>query len=130
MILVVEDHADSRTCLIALLSIEGYEAVPCGCGEDALAFLNDNKPGLVILDYGLPDMDGLAVFRAMRSDRRLDDTRVVMFSAYDGRLRDEALAAGVDAFVVKGSLDWERLGGEIRRLAGPTTNPPKAKGPH
>jgi CheY-like chemotaxis protein len=45
------------------------------------------------------------VFRAIRSDPRLDETRVVMFIAYDGSRRDEALAAGVDAYVVKGSLD-------------------------
>jgi CheY-like chemotaxis protein len=130
MILVVEDHADSRSALIALLSMEGYRAVPCECGRDALAFLNDGAPELVILDYGLPDVDGLVVLRAVRSDRRLDRTRVVMFSAYDGAQREQALAAGADSYVLKGSLDWGRLLGEVHRFAGPPTNPPGARGPH
>ncbi len=42
-----------------------------------------------------------------------------MFSAFDGSLRDQALAAGVDAYVVKASLDWSDLRKEIVRLAGP-----------
>ncbi len=127
MILVVEDHPDTRRALLRLLSMEGYEAVPAGCGQDALDFLKDNRPRLVLLDCGLPDVDGLAVFRAIRSDRRLDETRVIMVSAYDGSQRDEALAAGVDAYVVKSSLDWLHLIGEIRRFAGPPTNAPRER---
>ena len=127
MILVVEDHSDTRRALLRLLEIEGYEAAPAGCGQDALAFLKDNLPRLVILDCGLPDVDGLAVFRAIRSDRRLDGTRVVMFSAYDGAKRDEALAAGVDGYVVKSSLDWLHLLDEIRRFAGPPGNTPRGR---
>jgi two-component system cell cycle response regulator len=125
MILVIEDHADTRRALLRLLEIEGYEAVPAGCGRDAFAFLKDNVPRLVLLDCGLPNVEGLAVFRAIRSDRRLDETRVVMFSAYDADERDEALAAGVDGYVVQRSLDWLHLLGEIRRFAGPPKNVPR-----
>ena len=127
MILVVEDHPDTRRALLRLLEIHGYEAVPAGCGHDALAFLKDNVPRLILLDCGLPDVDGLAVFRAIRSDRRLDGTRVVMFSAYDGAKRDEALAAGVDGYVVKNSMDWLHLLEEIRRFAGPPAKPPRER---
>jgi hypothetical protein len=42
-----------------------------------------------------------------------------MYSAYDGSRRDDALAAGVDAYVLKGSLDLLHLLAEIRRFAGP-----------
>ena len=122
MILVVEDHPDSRATLLALLALEGYETHSCGSGRDALAFLRDNQPQLVILDCGLPDIDGLAVLRAIRSDQRLNHTRVIMFSAFDGSCKDDARAAGVDAFVLKGSLDSTRLIADIRRLAGPSTH--------
>jgi CheY-like chemotaxis protein len=124
MILVVEDHADTRRALLRLLSTEGYEGVPALCGQDALAILKHNEPRLVILDCGLPDVEGLQIFRAIRSDRRLDETRVVMFSAYDGSQRDEALAAGVDAYVLKGSGGFPHLVAEVRRLAGPPTQTP------
>jgi CheY-like chemotaxis protein len=122
MILIVEDHADTRAALVRVVSMAGYEAVPAGCGEDALAVLKHRKPRLVILDCGLPDIEGLEVFRAIRSDRRLDGTRVLMFSAYDGSKRDEALAAGVDAYVLKASLDLLQLLAEVQRLAGPPTH--------
>src|SRR5688572_26924673 len=119
MILVDEDHADTRRALLRLLSTEGYEGVPAFCGQDALAILKHNEPRLVILDCGLPDTERLGIFRT-RSDRRLDETRVVMFGAYDGSRRDEALAAGVDAYVLKGPGDLPHLLAEVRRFAGPS----------
>jgi CheY-like chemotaxis protein len=119
MILVVEDHADTRAALLRLLSIEGYDGVAAGCGRDALALLKYIRPRLVILDCALSD-GGLAILRAIRSDRGLDRTRVIMFCANDcGSQRHEARAVGVDAYVLKGTLDWLQLAAEIRRLAGP-----------
>ena len=124
MILVVEDHADTRRALLRLLSTEGYEGVPALCGRDALAILKHNEPRLVILDCGVPDVEGLQIFRAIRSDPRLDGTRVVMFSAYDGNQRDEAVAAGVDGYVLKGPGDLPHLLAAVQRLAGPPTQAP------
>ena len=119
MILVVEDHADTRAAHLRLLSMEGYEGVPAGCGQEALALLRYVQPRLVILDCALSD-GGLDILRAIRSDRRLDRTRVIMFCANDGgSQRHEARAIGVDAYVLKGTLDWLQLAAEIHRLAGP-----------
>ena len=131
MILVVDDHQDTRVVLIRLLKMEGYESLGVTCGAEALLFLKGRKPCLVLLDYNMPDMNGLEVLREMKRSPRHADVPVIMFSASSGSVKESALRAGVDAYVVKGSLDWPQLRAEIVRLvgAGPcargaTRNPP------
>ena len=127
MILVVDDHRDTRQVLIRLLKLDGYNGVPAACGVEALDYLKIHKPRLVLLDYNMPGIDGLTVFRKMREDPRLADVSVIMFSAHDGELRDAALRAGVDSYVLKGSLDWSLLRREIQRFAGPGAASPVEK---
>jgi CheY-like chemotaxis protein len=121
MLLIVDDHGDTREILIRLLKIEGYESIGVKCGTEALLFLKTHKPRLVLLDYSMPDIDGLTVFREIKTDVQTAGIPVIMFSANEGDIRDEAIQAGVDAYVVKGSLDWPFLRKEILRLAGPGT---------
>ena len=123
MILVVDDHQDTRDVLARMLRYEGYEAVAVSSPDEALAFLSTNKPSLIVLDYNMPAMDGLTLFSRIRNDARLRDVPVVMFTASGAELRESALEAGVDAYVVKASLDWAELRREIRRLAGASTRP-------
>ena len=123
MVLVVDDHDDTRAVLLLLLKREGYQSVGKNCGTDALFFLSTNTPKLVILDYSMPDMCGLSVFNTMRADPRLATVPVIMFSANDGQIEESARHAGVDAYIRKGTLDWGILRTEIRRLAGPATPP-------
>ena len=121
MLLVVDDHEDSRYVLVRMLFYEGYEAIGVASGQEALIFLGANKPSLVVLDYNMPDMDGLAVFSEMKKDDRLRNIPVIMFSANDGQVKEKALLSGVDAYIVKGSLDWADLHREIIRLVGAGT---------
>ena len=65
-------------------------------GPEALRLLRTVKPRLVLLDYGMPGMDGLEVPAAIRNDARSAAVAVPMFSAHDGAARERALAAGVD----------------------------------
>jgi CheY-like chemotaxis protein len=131
VILVVDDHVDTRAALVRLLVLDGYKPVGVGSGRDALRFLETNRPRLVVLDYSMPDIDGITVFRTMKADARLRDVPVVMFSAFDGPTRDEALREGMAAYVVKGTLDWAVLRKEIARLAGDAApRPAPATPPH
>jgi CheY-like chemotaxis protein len=123
MILVVEDHADTRKALVRLLAIEGYTALAVETGSQALALLREHRPRLVLLDFGLPDISGLDVFRHMRKTPALAGIPVIMFSAFTGTQRQQAIDAGVDGYVIKGSLDWPRLVREIARLAGLPSSP-------
>ena len=121
MILVVDDNRDIRMVLSHLLRMDGYAAATAAGGVEALAFMETHKPRLVLLDYAMPDMDGLEVLKAVRGNPALGDVPVIMFSALSGEHRDLAMAAGANAYIVKASLDWAKMRGEIVRLAGPAT---------
>jgi len=123
MILVVDDHEDMRCVLVRTLALDGYKSVAVSSGFEALLYLRAHKPRLILLDYNMPDMDGLMFFSEVRKDHRLHDVPVIMFTADDGPAREKAMKLGVDAYIIKGSMDWAELRREIARLAGPGTSP-------
>jgi two-component system, chemotaxis family, chemotaxis protein CheY len=117
MILVVDDHDDTRVLLIKLLKLSGYEAVGVSDGNHALLYLKTHRPKLVVLDCHMPCLDGFGVLRAIRMDAALAHLPVLMFSA-DPSAEDAALRHGAQGFILKGSLDWARLSAAIARHAG------------
>ena len=108
MILVVDDHDDTRYVLIKLLNASGYEALGVCDGAQALLFLKTHRPKLMILDCHMPCLNGFDVLRAIRSDAALADLPVLMFSA-DAAAEGRALQHGAQGFIVKGSLDWAKV---------------------
>ena len=117
MILVVDDHDDTRSLLIKLLKLSEYEAVGVSDGNQALLFLKTHRPKLMILDCHMPCLDGFGVLRAIRSDPALLDLPVLMFSS-DPESEGHALEHGAQEFILKGSLDWARLSAAVARYAG------------
>ena len=80
-ILVVEDEEDIRTLIVYNLEREGFSVVDLASGEEALAYLGKHSVDLVVLDIMLPEMDGLAVCRHIRSDTKLQSLPVIMVTA-------------------------------------------------
>jgi len=64
-VLVVDDHPDAGDSTAELLRLHGYEARVARCGADALALAESFPPGVVILDLGLPDLDGFELARRL-----------------------------------------------------------------
>jgi len=129
MVLVVDDREETRFVLTRLLRLQGYDATAVGSGREALDFVHEKKPSLLILDYEMPELDGLAVFRQMKTRHESRDIPVVMFSASDGKVREEALGEGVKAWVMKGSLDLAELLREVAIHVGPAQPPHAAETP-
>ena len=119
MVLVVDDREETRFVLTRLLRVQGYDAAAVGSGQEALDFVCDKKPSLVILDFEMPGLDGLSVYRHMKARPESRDIPVVMFSANDGKVREEALQEGIKAWVMKGSLDLAELLREVAIHVGP-----------
>src|SRR5688572_549846 len=105
MILVVDDHNESREALIRLLHADGYETIGARDGNQALLFLHSPKPRLILLDCHMPFLDGFGVLRAVRADAAYADIPVFMLSA-DPASEATALQLGAQGFMLKGSLDW------------------------
>ncbi len=103
-ILVVEDNDETRYLLERILAIKGYAAVTAHDAATAMERLQQTPPpGAVILDLGLPDVDGNHLLRRMKSDPALADIPVVIYSASPGRVPDAV------ATVRKGSDDPDVL---------------------
>ena len=66
-ILLVDDEVSLQRTMTPLLRSRGYEVVTVGTGQDALAAAGIEPPDLVVLDLGLPDMDGIEVCRRIRA---------------------------------------------------------------
>lgn len=100
--LVVDDNEDAANTLSMLLKIRGAEVKTSYCGEDALTTLESYSPKVVLLDIGMPGMNGFEVAKAIRSQPRLSSTVLVALTGWgqdeDRRLSQEA---GFDHHLVK-----------------------------
>lgn len=115
-ILIADDLSLNRTVLRGKLTSACYRTITANGGVSALRLAHEHRPDLVLLDYHMPDMDGLAVCQALRADRNTRDIPVILFSANaDHAHRLNALAAGADDFMAK-PLDEAFLLGRIRSL--------------
>jgi CheY-like chemotaxis protein len=101
-ILVVDDNVDAADSLGIMLSYSGHEVRVVYSGRDALAVAGEFSPYAMILDLGMPGMDGYEVARAVRSDPTLRRTRLIALSGY-GQAEDRRRTseAGFDQHLVK-----------------------------
>lgn len=109
-ILVVDDNEDARDSLDLLLRLDGHEIRKAADGPAALAAAPEFRPDVVLLDIGLPGMDGYEVARRLREQSSTRGALLVAITGYgqpDDRLRAEA--AGFDHHLVK-PVDPEALG--------------------
>lgn len=98
-VLIVEDDPGLQKVLSAFLKKQGYAVVSATTGAEALSLGRSHNPDLVLLDLGLPDMDGLAVLQGIRL---WSLAPVVILSARNQeRQKAEALDAGADDYICK-----------------------------
>jgi two-component system response regulator MprA len=112
-VLVVEDDEEIALVLQRSLRLEGYEVRIAGDGETALDQSAAFNPDLVILDLGLPKLDGIEVARRLRS---ADDVPILMLTARDAlESRVEGLDSGADDYLVK-PFERQELLARLRAL--------------
>jgi two-component system, OmpR family, response regulator MprA len=119
-ILIVDDDRSLRDALRRTLLLGGYETLAAEGGEEALAQVAEAAPDAVVLDVGLPDVDGLEVSRRLRAAG--NRVPILMLTARDAiEDRIDGLDAGADDYLVKpfdvGELK-ARLRALLRRSAG------------
>ena len=111
-ILIIEDEPPIRRFLRTALSAQGYRIEEAETGESALEFLKCNPVDLIVLDLGLPGIDGLEVIERLRAEGR--STPIIILSSRDdeaGKVR--ALDMGADDYVSK-PFGMEELSARIR----------------
>lgn len=113
-VLVVEDDTLLGTGLLQALQQSGYNAILAASGAAAMAELSAGDPDLIILDLGLPDMDGLHIVQRLRRERNA--VPVLVITARDGiEQRVQALDSGADDYIEK-PFDLRELEARVRAL--------------
>jgi DNA-binding response OmpR family regulator len=121
-VLVVEDEANIADLVDLYLSRDGYRVLKQGTGEGGLAALRDHRPRLVVLDVGLPDIDGLEVCRRIRATSTVP---VIFLTARADEVdRVLGLELGADDYLTKPFAPAElvaRVKAVLRRTDGMQT---------
>lgn len=108
-LLIVEDNEDIAEMLQYYFSSHGCDVIPAPDGETALRLCRSELPSLVLLDIGLPDIDGFTVCRRLRQSTRFQHLPVIFATKRDRRAdKAEGLALGADDFISK-PFDLEDL---------------------
>lgn len=108
-VLVAEDHEDTRVLLRTLLERRGLAVVEAADGEEACDVAVRERPDLILMDGGLPRLDGISATRRMRGLASLSGVPIVFLSGHAGPSHQLAARdAGCDDYVVK-PFDLARL---------------------
>ena len=98
-VLIVEDEQSISNFISMILTANGYDTIVVRSGEEALTMISSHCPDLIVLDLGLPDMDGIEV---LKSVRKWSSLPVVVVSArHHEHDKVEALDYGADDYISK-----------------------------
>lgn len=115
-ILIAEDNAVNRELLRELLEMRGYTVVESCNGQEALRAIEQTQPDLLLLDIGMPVLDGFGVIRSIRENPAMASLPVVAITAYamEGD-REKILSSRFDGYLSK-PVNAQALGQEVARL--------------
>ncbi len=101
-ILLIEDISDNAILVKKALGTQGYDVVWADTAETGLNLARSSKPALILLDLGLPDMDGQTLVGYLRKEPGLADVPIVVVTAWpEETARRMVDAYGCDAFIGK-----------------------------
>lgn len=101
-ILVIDDEKDVATLVAARLNSHGFDACQVNSGEEALGWLKEKHPDLIVLDLFMPGMDGYDFFYKLRSDENTADIPVIMLTVETSpEAKLKSFKLGMDDYLVK-----------------------------
>lgn len=116
LVMVVDDMTDNLVMISLHLQHSGYRVVTAADGEEAIKVAALSQPDMILMDIGMPGLDGLGATRKLRENQQLNRIPVIAVTAFetDG-FRRAAYEAGFDGYLTK-PLDFQRLDNLIRNL--------------
>jgi CheY-like chemotaxis protein len=116
LILLIDDDPFQQRLVMQMLDTQPFELICAGSGAEGLAVLRKRRPDLVLMDYALPDIDGIEATRRIKDVTQFAATPVVMITGNSEKaVVVESLNAGAADFIVK-PLDRDRLLAKIGGL--------------
>jgi CheY-like chemotaxis protein len=113
-ILVVDDEADVRRFLVAVLKKRGHETVTAADGKEAFEVTDRERPDLIILDLQMPDQSGTDFTRRLSRDQSLSEIPIIVVSGLAGR----HLAVREPVAVFDKPIDPDEFGATVDRALG------------
>lgn len=115
-ILVVDDQSVIREPIAAALEHFGFQVLRAATGREAINLLNQQRPDVIVIDFGLPDMNGLEVVSAVRNTPTAAAIPIIMLTINDSRETVMAAARlGVKHYLLKSQFSLREL---ISRIDG------------
>jgi len=111
-LLLVEDYDDVRTALGLLLQGDHYRVLEASTGIKALNILKTESPDLILMDLGLPELDGFETMRRIRKNEAFQDTPIIVLTAYTGPFHYQAALKAGGNYIVEKPVDF----GELEKL--------------
>ena len=108
-VLIVDDEKDARDVLTRYLRRSGFAVRGAANGQDALAAIGTSLPDVVLLDWMMPQMDGIGFLEVIRSYLRWKRLPVVLITAYHGEHIDRAKELGVKRIFFKPDYQLDHL---------------------
>jgi CheY-like chemotaxis protein len=122
-ILIAEDNPTNRELFRELLEARGYDVSEACDGPEALQMVEQTQPDLLLLDIGMPVLDGFAVVRAIRENPRLANLPVLAVTAYAMQGdRERILSSGFNGYLSK-PINAKLLAEELDRLLSKRDDP-------
>ena len=101
-ILYIEDFPDNATLAQKVLTKHGHEFLWAQTAEDGLAMALENQPDLILLDLGLPDVDGQTLSIWLRGEQSLEKTPIIVLTAWPEEVARQTVEAyGLNGFLCK-----------------------------
>lgn len=105
LVLVVDDNEDNREIYATSLRHKGYDVEVASDGSEAVDVARRRRPAIVVMDLGMPGMDGWEAIAALRATPETRDTYVIVVSGFaDTASKKRARDAGCDEFLAKPCL--------------------------
>jgi CheY-like chemotaxis protein len=115
-VLIAEDNAVNRELLRELLELRGYTVLEACDGQEALHMIEQNQPDILLLDIGMPVLDGFGVIRKIRENPCLARLPVLAVTAYAMQGdREKIMKSGFNGYLSK-PVDARSLADELKRL--------------
>jgi CheY-like chemotaxis protein len=120
LVLVADDDRDTRELYRACFDTSGYRTAEADTGSQAIVCAVEIVPDVLLVDYVLPDVDGITIARRLKGDARTAGIRIILVTGYaSATLEWRATAAGIDRVLLKPSLPQAVMREVARTLARP-----------
>jgi len=118
LILIVDDVEDTRLMYESFLTYRGFRAATAGSGKKVLELALDERPDLIVMDYSMPDVDGLTAARQLAAEPITADVPFILITGHLELVTPSmAKAAGARSLILKPCLP-DVLEAEVRRVLG------------